>query len=42
MMLESNGVLIWQMVVALSKCDDGENNGVHIENGFSKRFLNGF
>lgn len=40
--LESNGVSIWQMAVALSKSNDGETNGVHIENGFSKRFLNGF
>ncbi|CAK8569434.1 unnamed protein product [Lathyrus sativus] len=42
MVLESNGVSIWQMAVAMSKGDDGETNGVHIENGFSKRFLNGF
>ncbi|XP_058725108.1 WD repeat-containing protein PCN-like [Vicia villosa] len=42
MVLESNGVSIWQMAVALSKSDDGETNGVHMENGFSKRFLNGF
>lgn len=42
MVLESNGVSIWQMAVALSKSDDGETNGVHIENGFSTRFLNGF
>ncbi|CAI8606222.1 unnamed protein product [Vicia faba] len=42
MVLESNGVSIWQMAVALSKSDDGKTNGVHMENGFSKRFLNGF
>lgn len=42
LVLESNGVSIWKMAVAMSKSDDGETNGVHKENGFSKRFLNGF
>jgi U3 small nucleolar RNA-associated protein 4 len=38
MVLESNGVSIWQMAVTLPKSDDGETNGVRIGNGYSKRF----
>ncbi|GAU27350.1 hypothetical protein TSUD_05760 [Trifolium subterraneum] len=37
MVLESNGVSIWQMAVTLAKSDVGETNGVHIGNGYLKR-----
>ncbi|MCI56065.1 hypothetical protein A2U01_0077316, partial [Trifolium medium] len=38
MVLESNGVSIWQMAVTLPKRDVGVTNGVRIGNGYSKIF----